>query len=34
MACVFLASKVEENIRRVRDVANVFHHMRQKRFGK
>ncbi|CAG2112362.1 unnamed protein product, partial [Medioppia subpectinata] len=31
MACVTLASKVEEAPRRVRDVINVFHHMKQMR---
>ena len=34
MACIFLAGKIEENCRRVRDVANVFHHMKQKRMGR
>ncbi|BES88186.1 Cyclin, N-terminal domain [Nesidiocoris tenuis] len=29
MACVTLASKIEEAIRRIRDVINVFHHIRQ-----
>lgn len=29
MACVCLASKIEEAPRRVRDVINVFHHIRQ-----
>lgn len=31
MACVVLASKIEEGPRRVRDVLNVFHHMEQLR---
>ncbi|XP_070561019.1 cyclin-L1-like [Ptychodera flava] len=31
MACINLASKIEEAPRRVRDVINVFHHIRQKR---
>ncbi|XP_043917808.1 cyclin-L1-like isoform X1 [Protopterus annectens] len=31
MACVHLASKIEEAPRRVRDVVNVFHHLRQVR---
>ena len=34
MACTFLAAKIEENCRRVRDVANVFHHLKQKRMGR
>lgn len=34
MACIFLAAKIEENCRRVRDIANVFHHMKQKRMGR
>lgn len=34
MACIFLAAKIEENCRRVRDVANVFHHLKQKRMGR
>uniref|UniRef100_A0A5S6QE08 Cyclin-like domain-containing protein n=1 Tax=Trichuris muris TaxID=70415 RepID=A0A5S6QE08_TRIMR len=29
MACVYLASKIEETPRRIRDVVNVFHHMKQ-----
>ncbi|KAF6207465.1 hypothetical protein GE061_015911 [Apolygus lucorum] len=29
MACVYLASKIEEALRRIRDVINVFHHIRQ-----
>uniref|UniRef100_A0AAY4AGA5 Cyclin-like domain-containing protein n=1 Tax=Denticeps clupeoides TaxID=299321 RepID=A0AAY4AGA5_9TELE len=31
MACVNLASKIEESPRRVRDVINVFHHLKQSR---
>ena len=31
MACVCLASKIEEAPRRMRDVINVFHHMKQMR---
>ena len=34
MACTFLAAKIEESCRRVRDVANVFHHVKQKRMGR
>ncbi|CAF4042448.1 unnamed protein product [Rotaria magnacalcarata] len=33
MACTILAAKVEENARRVRDVVNVFHHIKQVRSG-
>ena len=34
MACIFLAAKIEEDCRRLRDVINVFHHLRQKRMGR
>jgi len=34
MACIYLASKIEEAPRRIRDVINVFHHIRQIRAGK
>lgn len=34
MACVCLASKIEEAHRRIRDVINVFHHIRQVRCEK
>ena len=34
MACIWLASKVEESPRRVRDVMNVFHYLRQRRLSK
>ena len=34
MACLFLAAKIEENNKRLRDVLNVFHHLRQKRKGR
>ncbi|KAL5490932.1 hypothetical protein EMCRGX_G016135 [Ephydatia muelleri] len=33
MACLFLSSKIEEDCRRLRDVINVFHHLKQKRMG-
>ncbi|XP_048581687.1 cyclin-L2 [Nematostella vectensis] len=31
MACIFLAAKIEEAPRRIRDVINVFHYIKQKR---
>ncbi|UJR31670.1 hypothetical protein I4U23_019151 [Adineta vaga] len=34
MACTNLAAKIEENARRLRDVINVFHHIKQVRAGK
>ncbi|XP_041377853.1 cyclin-L1-like [Gigantopelta aegis] len=34
MACVNLASKIEEHPRRLRDVINVFHHIKQVRYGR
>ncbi|XP_077998065.1 cyclin-L1-like [Glandiceps talaboti] len=34
MACINLASKIEEAPRRIRDVVNVFHHIRQKRHSR
>lgn len=33
MACIALASKIEEAPRRLRDVINVFNHLKQKRLG-
>ncbi|XP_065890051.1 cyclin-L1-like [Dysidea avara] len=33
-ACIFVAAKVEEAPRRLRDVINVFHHLRQKWMGR
>ena len=34
MACINLASKIEEAPRRMRDVINVFHHIKQVKAGK
>ena len=34
MACVFVAAKIEEDCRKIRDVVNVFHHLSQKRMGR
>ncbi|CAH8872793.1 unnamed protein product [Trichobilharzia szidati] len=34
MACIFLSAKLEESPRRIRDVINVFHHIRQVRENK
>lgn len=34
MASLFLAAKIEECNRRLRDVLNVFHHLKQKRKGR
>lgn len=34
MACTNLAAKIEEDARRVRDIINVFHHIKQVRSGK
>ena len=34
MACITLAAKIEENARRIRDVINVFTHIKQVRSGK
>lgn len=31
MSCIYLASKIEEAPRRIRDVINVFHHVKQMR---
>lgn len=34
MGCIYLASKIEEAPRRIRDVINVFHHIKQVRCEK
>ena len=34
MACLYVAAKIEENCRRLRDIINVFHHLKQKRTGR
>lgn len=34
MACIFLAAKIEESPRRIREVINVFHHIKQAREGR
>ena len=34
MASLFLAAKIEEDCRKIRDVVNVFHHLSQKRTGR
>ena len=34
MACTNLAAKIEENARRIRDIINVFHHIKQVRSGR
>ncbi|VDK38101.1 unnamed protein product [Taenia asiatica] len=34
MACIFLAAKIEECPRRIREVINVFHHIKQAREGR
>ncbi|KAK2148453.1 hypothetical protein LSH36_497g02057 [Paralvinella palmiformis] len=34
MACINMASKIEERPRRIRDVINVFHHIKQVKHGK
>ena len=34
MACLFVAAKIEEDCRKIRDVVNVFHHLNQKRTGR
>lgn len=34
MACTYLAAKIEENARRLRDIINVFNHIKQVRAGK
>ena len=34
MACTFLSSKIKEDPRRIRDIINVFHHIRHVRNGK
>ena len=34
MACLFVAAKIEEDCRKIRDVVNVFHYLSQKRTGR
>ena len=34
MACLFVAAKIEEDCRKIRDVVNVFHHISQKWTGR
>eukprot|EP00117_Sycon_ciliatum_P021780 scpid105412/ scgid5011/ Cyclin-L2; Paneth cell-enhanced expression protein len=34
MACLFMAAKIEEAPRRIRDVINVFHHIKQFKTGR
>ena len=33
-ACIFLAGKIEESPRRLRDIVNVFNHIKQKRMNR
>jgi hypothetical protein len=34
MACIYLSSKIEESPRCIRDIMNVFHHIKLLRTGK